>query len=135
MITGPTNTRVVLTRDAMPAEYLEGLDADEKAHIIETGEFENTSTIYVVDLDKNSLFAYAVIGPDDVGMFMIYAARTMGGLMAEIALRSFFGVAQVLGKPLRVHTDKMKAFARVIGATDFEAMVDGDGLPQGVFHG
>jgi len=66
---------------------------------------------------------------------MIYAARTFGGMMAEMALKAFFGAAQVLGKPLRVHTDKLHAFARIIGAEKYMAEIDADGKPQGVFYG
>ena len=74
-------------------------------------------------------------------MVAIYAARALekGGWLAKAALSGIFGAAQVAGKPLRFHLEDFRgraaAAARMIGAADFLHLLDGDGVPQGVFDG
>ena len=132
---GPTHTRVTRTAGPMPAVFLMALDVEEAAHVLEVSSRGDTVTICIEDADKDMLIGYAVIGSDDNGMFTIYAARTMLGKLAEMALRAFFGVAQIAGKPLRVHAEKMQGFARMMGATDCFETVDTDGVKMGVFNG
>ncbi|WJS83883.1 hypothetical protein [Paracoccus sp. TOH] len=76
-----------------------------------------------------------MFGEDDGHMLTIFAARAVSGFMAKAALTGLFGAAQVLGQPLRVHTTKVRTFAKMMGAGRASVAIDGDGIPMGVFHG
>lgn len=129
-----TKSRVTMTRDAMPQKRLAELEGEEKALVERVSARDDTALLLVEDRDKDTLIAYAVIGKDDGGMVTIYAARSLaGGAVTAMMLRGIFGASQVLGAPMRVHTDRVAAYARMIGAGEAWDAIDGDGLPMGVF--
>lgn len=132
---GMTNTRILRLSGTMPIEYLQTLDDIEQQHVADVSARSDTSTVIIVDLDTDKLAAYAVYGIDEGDMFVIYAAHCFMKGIAAVALKSFFGGAQILGKPLRVHTETVAGYARAMGAPNFFETVDGDGVNQGVFYG
>lgn len=117
-----------------PRDYLNQLQADEMAAVTDLASRDDTATLIVTD--GNRLMGYAVFGQDNADMVTIYAARSLDSFVARAALTGLFGAAQVLGQPLRVHTSKLRAMARFMGAGQAIAALDGDGVPMGVFgHG
>lgn len=118
---------------ALPASILGQLGAEEAALVGEVSARDDTVSLIVRDGDK--LAGYAVMGFDAADMVTVYAARSVNHFLARAAMAGIFGAAQILGKPLRVHTDKLRVLARMLGAKEALACLDGDGLPMGVFHG
>jgi len=126
--------RVALTPATISEKFLAQLSGDELDCVAETSARPDTASIVVSD--GETLLAYAVFGFDDGGLVNIYAARAdKMGFAGTALLRSMFGAAQVLGKPLTVHSDKVRAMARAIGATDFEQSFNELGEKFGVFNG
>lgn len=135
MMGTPTNARTVGTNGFIPAELLTGLCNEEAEHLHNVCNRPDTTAIYVVDLDKGELFAYGVIGLADDGALAIYAANTFNSVMSKMALKTFLGVSEVLGKPLRVHADKADVMARYMGAESFTSAIHSDGVNWGSFNG
>ena len=92
-------------------------------------------TVLMLATDGDKLQGYACFGLDADGMLTVYAARAMAGLSVKLAMQALFGAAQVIGAPVRVHTEKVKAMAKMMGAKLAFDGIDGDGLPMGVFYG
>lgn len=129
------HARVSSTNQAFPDRFKEQLGAEELALVEDVSSWDDTRTLLVEDMKTGTLAAYAVIGPADDGMLAIYAARSWFKGLAAHAIKGLFNGASILGKPMFVHTEKIAAYARILGAEHaFEAM-DTDGVPLGVFAG
>lgn len=87
----------------------------------------------LVASDGDHVAAYAIFGQDADNMLTVYAARALRGFIAKAAMQGLFGAAQIAGVPVRVHTEKVRAMARMMGADLAVAAKDMDGLPMGVF--
>lgn len=126
--------RVQITANPLRAELAVQLDIGEARDVAEVGARPETYTLAFSEDGK--LQGYAVFEPADLdGYFVIYMARSMVKGLAGVVLKSLFGVSVTLGTPLRVHTTKLEAMARMMGA-DLSSMIkDADGLPMGVFDG
>lgn len=121
----------------MAPAFLNALNANdpsEAALVAMLSARDDTMSIIVMDTD-NKLAGYAVFGFDRDDMLTIYAARSINHFMTKVAMKAYFGAAQILGVPVRVHTEKVREMAKMMGATDFIAALDGDKLPMGVFYG
>lgn len=125
--------RPVLIEGQVSAKFLARLEADEAALVAEVSARQDTMTILLCDGDKT--VGYAVFGMDAHDIVTIYAARSINHLTTKVAMKAFFGVSQILGKAVRVHTEKLDGMARMMGATSFRAAIDSDGIPMGVFGG
>lgn len=131
-----THSRITATTECLPARHHAQItDPEELARCIEVGTRADTATLLVENVDTGELAAYAVIGRDEGGMVTIYAARSWLTGLGAMALKGLFGAAQVINAPLRVHTDKLRTYARAIGADTALDAIDADGVPMGVFHG
>lgn len=120
--------------EAMPGDLLALLGEDEAAIVAEVSARPDTVSMIIRDGVK--LLGYAVYGLDDEGkMVIVYAARAFSSFVAKAAMQGIFGASQVLGVPMRVHTDKLRSMARMMGAGSVVAALDGDGLRVGVFNG
>lgn len=126
--------RVQLTANPLRGELALQLEIGEARDVAELGARPETFTLAFSEDGK--LQGYAVFEPADAdGFFVIYMARSMVKGLAGVVLKSLFGVAVTVGNPLRVHTTKLEAMARMMGA-DLKTMIkDADGLPMGVFDG
>lgn len=122
-----------IIRDEMPGAILSQLKPDEADLVREVSAREDTVSLLVTDGDR--LVGYAVMGFDDSKMVTVYCARSVNHLLARAAMAGIFGAAQVMGAPLRVHREKLKALAAAMGAKEALACLDGDGIPMGVFRG
>lgn len=116
------------------ADVLSLLGKGEAELVAEVSSRDDTVSLIITDAAA-ALVGYAVIGFDDQDIVTIYAARSFNSVVAKMALRAIFGAAEVLGVPMRVHTEKLDTFARYLGAKSFRAAIDGDGVRQGVFSG
>lgn len=125
--------QVRITQNPMPAEMAAQLGAEEAGQVEELGARADTFTLIYGDGPK--LQGYAIFGPqDEAGFFVVYMARSFLAGLAALTLRGFFGASAVAyGRPLRVHTSKLQAMARIMGADLAEMALDGDGVPMGVF--
>lgn len=122
--------RIELHAYVAPAELLQRLEGSEAAAVrdlVERGE----KALLVRDGEK--LVGYAVFGLDVTDMLTVYAARSFNHVMTGVAMRAVFGAAQIIGAPVRVHTEKVRAMARMMGAPDAIAGADIEGVPMGVF--
>lgn len=108
-------------------------DLPERDLVCELMQRDDTRALIVTEAEK--LLGYAVFGSDDDGILTVYAARAISGLMARAAMVGMFGAAQIMGAPLRVHTERVAAMARMMGAGSFASAFDSDGIPMGVFGG
>jgi len=132
----PKHTRIYQTANRWPAELLDRLaDDKERAHVAKVSAYPGTASVVVEDADTGGLHSYAVFGPDDNNMVAVYAAHVFGKGMGPAMFKQIFGASIVLGLPVRVHTERVHAFARAIGATDYFEAIDGAGKPQLVAHG
>lgn len=125
--------RCELIGGAIPAEDLDTMPDQDRAHAAAMSARADTKTLLV--RGAAGLDAYGVFGIDAGGVVVIYAARAMRTGIGSMAFRAMFGAAHVTGHPIRVHSDKIRAMARMIGATEFAAAIDADGIRQGVFRG
>lgn len=116
---------------AAPAALLARLQGDEAATVAELCDRDDTRALIVRDGEK--LVGYAVFGLDRNDMLTVYAARSFTHWLAKAAMQAVFGAAQIMGAPVRVHTEKVRAMARMMGADDAIAGFDLDGVPMGVF--
>lgn len=132
MIGLPRNVRVWRSVEALPTALIE--DLEEFELVKKVSGYDDTMSVVVADAENN-LLAYAVVGPDEDGITTIYAARCLFGGAGAMMLKAIFGASQVLGAPMRVHTDRIHAFQRAIGADVAVECEDAEGLPMGVFHG
>jgi len=131
---GLTNARVTATRDGIPEQYRAQItDATELERIDHLTERSDVATLTIEDTKQGTLAAYAFIGRDDSGMFTIYAARSWLTGLGAVAIAGLFGASKVISTPLRVHTEKLEAYARMMGADLSQVALDGDGVPMGVF--
>ena len=118
----------------MPPDLLALLGEAEASIVAEVSA--RPETVSMIIRDGVKLLGYAVYGLDDGGkMVIVYAARSFSSFVAKAAMTGIFGAAQVLGVPMRVHTDKLRSMARMMGASQVVAALDGDGLRVGVFDG
>lgn len=125
--------RLALHKGPMPAELAAQLPADEAAACAELAE-RGDMTLTVTEED-GQLAGYAVFGMDQGDLLAVYKARAIRGFVTRAAMMGLFGAAQIAGTALRVHTDKVEAMARMMGAKVSFRARDGDGLPMGVFCG
>lgn len=123
---------LVLVNGQLDAAFLARLEPTEAATVAELSARDDTKSLLVADGEK--VVAYAVFGFDDQEIITVFAARAMNHFLAKCAMQAFFGAAQVLGTPLRVHTEKLRAMARMMGAESALATFDCDGVPMGVFN-
>lgn len=121
-------------RGPFPADLMTAFNADEIALVNEVSARSDTASL-IIQGDDGHLLAYAVIGADLGGMLTVYAARAFNSIVAKAAMMGLLGAASVMGKPVRVHTDRVQAMARMMGAEEALNCLDGDGLPMGVFYG
>ena len=135
MIGLPKHTRVSAQKENLPPELIAGLEAGEADHVRDVGARDDTASLIVTDGDTGGLLAYAIIGTDIGGMVTVYAANVFLPGLGKYALTALLGASKVVGKPLRIHTDKVQAMAAAMGAKEAFAAVDLDGLPMGVFNG
>lgn len=134
----PPHLRYVATAQPFPADLLATLpDQTERDRVAEVSARPDTAALIVTNCETGEVFAYAVYGNDGGGMLAIYAARVVGGGPAtKLMFRGLLGASEVLGKPLRVHSDNVQAMARMMGAGDVLEAIDGDGVNMAVFeHG
>lgn len=110
------------------------LGEGEAELVAEVSGRADTVSLIITDAAE-ALVGYAVIGFDDNDMVTIYAARSFNSVVAKVAIKAIFGASEVLGVPMRVHTERLDKFARWVGAKSFRAAIDGDGVPMGVFGG
>jgi muconolactone delta-isomerase len=108
----------------------------EAQEAIEIGELSARGDCQVMTLiEGEKLAGYAVFGLDRGDMLTVYMARATAGYIAKAAMMGLFGAAKIAKVPVRVHTQKVAAMARMMGAPSFLPAIDGDGLPMGVFYG
>lgn len=112
--------------------FIARTDPTEAAIVAELSGREDTISLLVTDSEK--MVGYAVFGFDVDDIITVYAARSVNHFLTKCAMRAYFGAAQVLGVPVRVHTEKVRQMARMMGATDFLAALDGDKVPMGIFY-
>lgn len=124
--------KVRVTAKAMDAVNIaQILDASENALVSEVSARDGTFTITVNNGEK--LLGYAVCGKDQGDVLAVYAARSFVPVLGPQIMKSFLGAAQVSSTPIRVHTDKVRAMARAMGAGVALEGIDADGIPHGVF--
>lgn len=126
--------RAEIIRDGFPSDLLAQMHLDESSLVAEVAARADTVAL-VIRGQGGEMVGYAVMGFDLSDMVTVYAARSVNNLLARAAMQGIFGAAQILGKPLRVHTEKLRSMARMMGAEKALAAFDGDGLPMGVFDG
>ncbi len=131
-----TNMTIRASRDPLAEEFHNQIvEPEELANATTVGARSDTATISIVDTSTGNLAAYAVIGYDDAGMVVIYAARSWMKGLGAVALKGLFNGAQAISKPLRVHAENIRAYARMMGASEVLAAIDADGVNMGVFDG
>jgi hypothetical protein len=121
-----------IAKGEFPSAMLAQIEAGEAALVV---ELMQRGEVALVVSEGGKLAGYAVFGFDEGGMVTVYAARSFNSFLARAAMLGIFGAAQIIGAPVRVHTEKLRAMARMMGADKALAALDGDGLPMGVFHG
>lgn len=120
-----------LISTALPPEILAQLEAKEAEGAAAVSARSDTFSIIAQDGEK--LLGYAVFGKDEGGIVAVYYARSCVPIFGPMIMKQLFGAASILGVPVRVHTEKVGAMARVMGAKVAIEAVDADGIPQGVF--
>lgn len=110
------------------------LAPDEAAVVCELSARDDTKTLLVSEGEK--VVGYAVFGFDLDDMIVVYAARSLNHFVTSCAMKAFFGCAQILGTPLRVHADKLRGnpMARMMGADKWIKCKDTDGVDMAVFN-
>lgn len=113
---------------------VERLAADEAALVAELSARDDTKTLLVSEGPK--VVGYAVFGLDVDDMIVVYAARSLNHFLTTCAMKAFFGCAQVLGTPLRVHAEKLRGnpMAKMMGADSWISTLDTDGVKMAVFN-
>lgn len=131
------NARIVATQAALPLELLACIpDEDERRDVLELGGMSCTATLYVQNTDTGKLMAYAVLSTTtEEGKVLIMRARSFLTGLGKAALAGIFKGAQTVSKPLTVHADSLRGFARMMGAEEALAGLDADGVRMGVFNG
>lgn len=119
----------VLTGE-FPETLLAGIEAGEAVLIRELME---RGEVALVATDGETLAGYAVFGFDLDNMVTVYAARACNGFLAKAAMIGIFGASQIIGAPMRVHTEKLRAMAKMLGAQIAIPARDTDGVPMGIF--
>lgn len=122
-----------VTLDALGPDVMTLLAPNEAELVAEVSARSDTASLVI--RQAGAVIGYAVFGRDAADMVTVYAARCWANMVARAAMAGIFGAAQVIGSPLRVHTEKLRVMARFIGAKDAIAAIDGDGLPMGIFDG
>lgn len=125
--------KFALSKDKIGADVLALLDAKELELVAELSARDDTMSLTISD--EKGVIGYAVFGIDNDNMVTVYAARSMNSFIAKAAMIGVFGAAQVMGMPLRVHTEKLRGMARMMGAEQAFKCLDLDGVPMGVFNG
>ena len=121
-----------VTKEPFPADLLAQLNSDEADHVAACSARPDTFTIFAQN--GENLIGYVVFGKEEGGdILVVYAARALVSGLGPMMMRQLLGVAEVLGQPLRVHTDKVRAMARIMGADVAIEARDVDGLLHGVF--
>ena len=115
----------------LPPEVLAVLDPDEASGAAEVSARADTYSVYVQN--GADLIGYAVFGKDEGGIVAVYYARALVPVFGPMMMKQIFGAAAILGDPIRVHTEKVAAMARVMGAKVAIEATDVDGMPMGVF--
>lgn len=131
----PATARVWAQKENLSADLLAGLAEAEAAHVRDVGDRDDTAALIVTEGQGGKLLAYAILGMDDGGMVVIYAANTFMNALTKISLKALLGASEVLGAPLRVHSDRVKGMARAMGASEALETLDAEGIPMGVFRG
>lgn len=116
------------------AALADRLEAQEAAIVCELSARDDTQTMLAMEGEK--VVGYAVFGYDAHGMICIYAARSINHFVTACAMKAFFGVAQILGTPLRVHADDLRGnpMARMMGADKWISGHDSDGVKMAIFN-
>ncbi len=135
MIGIPNNPHVVAQKENLSDPLIDGLEATEAAHVREVGNRADTASLIVTDGDTGKLLAYAILGVDAGDMVTIYAANVFLPGLGKYALQALLGASKVVGKPMRVHTEKVRTMAAAMGAKEALEGIDLDGVSMGVFHG
>lgn len=124
--------KVRITANPMDAVNIAQIsDTKERDLVAEVSAREGTFTITVCNGEK--LLGYAVCGKDQGDVLAVYAARSFVPVLGPKIMKSFLGAAQVSGTPIRVHTEKVQAMARAMGAGVAMEGIDAEGIPHGVF--
>lgn len=131
----PATARVWAQKENLSAELLAGLAEAEAEHVRNVGDRDDTAALIVTEGQGGKLLAYAILGMDEGGMVVIYAANTFLTGLGKMALQALLGASEVLGAPLRVHSEKVQAMARAMGASEALETLDAEGIPMGVFRG
>lgn len=129
------NMRFTATRGGFPNQHSHQLEGWELENLPDLCARDDTVLLIVEDTKKGSLIAYGVVGIDDGDMFTIYAARSVVAGIGAAAVKGLFGASKIAGKPMRVHAESVRTYARILGATDALETLDSDGVKMGVFNG
>lgn len=130
---GGTALKMTATRGAFPTVHLATLQGDELDAVPALCARSDTALLLVEDCVTGALLAYGVIGLDNSQMFTIYAARSHMTGLGGAAIKGLFGASQILGTPLRVHSEKVRTYAKMMGAGDALETLDSDGVAMGIF--
>ncbi len=132
----PENLRITSTLADLPEHHRDQLDNPGELDNLDTLQARNdTALLLIEDTDTGRVLAYARLGLGDAGEVVIYAARSWLTGLGKMALMGLFGTATAVNKPMRVHAEKLRTYARMMGAEHMFDAWDGDGIPQGVYHG
>lgn len=127
--------QIRVTNGVISEVLLSAMGEQERLDATEVSARKDTMTITVLDA-KGAAVAYAIFGHDDGDMIAVYLARSFIPVFGPMMMKQFFGVADVLGKPLRMHVANLRDIqvkARMFGANVAFEGVDADGIMQGVF--
>lgn len=128
--------KIRITQNPLGPEILAALDADEAAGALAVSERDDTLSLTVLGAGGAPM-GYCVFGRDAGDMIAIYYTRALVPGLGAAMMKQLFGVAQVLGTPLRVHVDSVRGIAtraRMFGAKVATEGVDADGIMQGIFR-
>lgn len=128
-------SKIRISETQLPDHFLQAMEQDEADGAWTMSTRTDTLTLTVEGADGSPI-GYAVFGVDQGDMVAIYFARSFVPMFGAMMMKQFFGVAQVMGKPLRMHINSLrdlKVRARMFGADVALEGVDADGLLHGIF--
>lgn len=127
--------QIRMTQGQLPADFISQLSPEEGQGVNEVSSRPDTVSMLVTG-DGNAAVGYAVFGRDEGDMIAVYYARAFVPMFGPMMMKKFFGVAQIMGQPLRMHAQSLRDIqikARIFGADFATDAVDSDGILQGVF--
>ncbi|KPU84693.1 hypothetical protein JI58_02230 [Marinosulfonomonas sp. PRT-SC04] len=127
--------KIRVTQNPLDAAFQSHLSDEEWAGALEVSERQDTFVLTVLSAKADPI-GYAIFGLDDGDMVAVYYARSFVKGFGPLMMKQFFGVGQILGKPLRMHVSSLRDIqvkAKMFGAEFSTDAVDGDGILQGVF--